>query len=96
MNPLLPTLRRIRLDTETYRGLRQQILERDGWRARHRGADAGIGQILRLLPGNDLRRLFGRSTPRERQPQGAPMLGLFRFLPETRKEEFLSEVAEAA
>ncbi len=42
MSPLLPKLRRIRLDAEAYYKLHQQILERDGWRCQLCGSLSGL------------------------------------------------------
>ena len=42
MTQLRPKRPRLRLDSESYSQLRQQVLERDGWRCQYCGHSAGL------------------------------------------------------
>ncbi len=49
MTLLRPKRPRLRLDPESYRHLRQQVLERDGWRCQHCGRSADL-QVHHIHP----------------------------------------------
>jgi 5-methylcytosine-specific restriction endonuclease McrA len=42
MNPILPKQPRLRLDPELYERLREQVLQRDGWRCQGCGARSNL------------------------------------------------------
>jgi hypothetical protein len=56
MNPILPKQPRVRLDPASYERLRQQVLQRDGWRCQCCGARSNLEvhhKVFRSQGGQD-------------------------------------------